>query len=288
MEELSQMIGVSPAFMLSLYGPGFSIGNFCEGLLLVRELGFSAYQPEIPVGTALPEWVQNARSVHRTASDLGLVPTQFVAHFMLEEFANPEKLNPRSGLDELNQVLDVMQAFPPCRVLTLPASTFSVNWDSPGVKDYRWWQEVHQRLVEKISRYVEVVAEAGMKLAFEILPFSVFGGAGRFLALCNEIGSAALGLNFDTGHAWACRELAPMLPFEQKRRILGTHLGDNMSTENIKLAPGKGTIPWKPLLANLVGAGYDGSWDIEIGCRPDQVRQEYGFGLNYLRSLKKL
>jgi hypothetical protein len=107
MEELSQMIGVSPAFMVSLYGPGFSIGNFCEGLLLVRELGFSAYQPEIPVGTALPEWVN-------------------------------------------------------------------------------------------------------------------------------------------------------------------------------------GTIPWKPLLANLVGAGYDGSWDIEIGCRPDQVRQEYGFGLNYLRSLKKL
>ena len=55
MEEGSRMIGVSPAFMVSLYGPGFSIGNFCEGLHLVRKLGFSAYQPEIMVGTALPE-----------------------------------------------------------------------------------------------------------------------------------------------------------------------------------------------------------------------------------------
>ncbi len=107
------MIGVSPAFMVSLYGPGFSIGNFCEGLRLVKEIGFSAYQPEILVGTALPEWVHDARSVHRTASDLGLVPTQFVAHFMLEEFSNPEKLNPRSGIDELKQVLDIMQVFSP-------------------------------------------------------------------------------------------------------------------------------------------------------------------------------
>ena len=285
-EEGSKMIGVSPAFLVSLYGPGYSIGNFCEGLQLVRELGFSAYQPEILVETALPEWVQDALNVHRAASDLGLVPTQFVAHFMQKEFSNPEKLNPRSGIDELHQVLDIMQVFHPCRVLTIPASAFSVNWDSPGATDSSWWQEVHQRLVEKIGRYVEVVAEAGMKLAFEILPFSVIGGIGRFLALCNELGSLALGLNFDTGHAWACRELVPLLPFELHDRIFGTHLGDNMSTENIKLAPGKGTIPWEPLLANLLGAGYDGSLDIEIGCRPDQVRQEYRFGLDHLQQLK--
>ena len=78
----------------------------------------------------------------------------------------------------------------------------------------------------------------------------------------------------------------PLLPFELQGRIFGTHLGDNMSTENIKLAPGKGTIPWKPLLANLAGSGYDGSWDIEIGCRPDQVIGEYGFGLNHLQQFE--
>lgn len=280
------MIGVSPAFIVSLYGPEFSIGNFCEGLQLVKKLGFSAYQPEILVETALPEWAHDASSVHRTASDLGLVPTQFVAHFMMGEFSNAEKLTPRSGIDKLNQIVDIIQIFQKCKVLTIPASIFSVHWDSPEATDFRWWQEVRQRLVEKIGRYVEVVEEAGLKLAFEILPFSVIGGISRFLSLCSEIGSPALGLNFDTGHAWACRELVPMLPFELQGRIFGTHLGDNMSTENIKLAPGKGAIPWKPLLANLVGAGYDGSWDIEIGCRPDQVIEEYRFGLNYLQPLE--
>jgi sugar phosphate isomerase/epimerase len=277
------MIGVSPAFMVSLYGPGFSTGNFCEGLHLARELGFSAYQPEILVGSALPEWERDARNVHRTAGDLGLVPTQFVAHFMLEEFSNPEKMNPRSGIDELTRVVDILQLFSPCRVLTIPASAFGVDWDSTEATDSRWWQEVHQRLVEKIGRYVEVVEEGGLKLAFEILPFSVFGGTGRFLTLGNEIASPALGLNFDTGHAWACRELVPLLPFELQGRIFGTHLGDNMSNENTKLAPGKGTIPWKPLLANLAGSGYDGSLDIEIGCSPDRVIEEYRFGLNHLQ-----
>ena len=281
------MIGVSPAFIVSLYGPGFSIGNFREGLQVVSNLGFSAYQPEILVETALPEWARDARSVHRTASDLGLVPTQFVARIMLEEFANAEKLTPRSGVDKLNQVIDIMQGFSPCRVLTIPASIFSVNWESSEVTDSRWWQEMHHRLVEKIGRYVEVVAEAGLKLAFEILPFSIIGGICRFLSLCNELGSPALGLNFDTGHAWACRELVPMLPFELQGRIFGTHLGDNMSTESTKLAPGKGSIPWKPLLANLAGAGYEGSWDIEIGCRPDQVTEEYRFALHYLQQLEK-
>ena len=254
--------------------------------MLVRELGFSAYQPEIVVETALPEWARDARRVHRTASDLGLFPTQFVAHFMLEQFSSLEKLNPRGGIDHLNQVLDIMQAFPACRVLTIPAPAFTVRWDSQEASERRWWQDVHDRLIEKIGLYVEATAGAGMKLAFEILPFSIFGGIGRFLALCKEIDSPALGLNFDTGHAWFCRELVPILPFEVKERIFGTHLGDNMSTENIKLAPGKGTIPWPPLLQNMISAGYAGSWDIEIGCKADQVRQEYGFGLNYLQNIK--
>ena len=280
------MIGVSPAFIVSLYGPKFSVGDFCEALPVIKATGFSAYQPEIFVKSMLPDWIRNARNVHRTASNLGLVPTQFVAHFMLEQFANPEQLDPHSGLDELKEVVDIVKTFPPCAVLTIPSGPFCIDWDSSWATSATGWQGVRRRLIEKVSRYVELVAEAGLKLAFEILPFSIFGGIGRFMDLCHQIGSPALGLNFDTGHAWACRELVPVLPFELQGRIFGSHLGDNLSDENIKLAPGKGTIPWKPLLENLVRAGYKGSWDIEIGCRPDQVLGEYKSALTYLQSLK--
>jgi sugar phosphate isomerase/epimerase len=69
-------------------------------------------------------------------------------------------------------------------------------------------------------------------------------------------------------------------------RIFGVHLKDNNSDANLPLAPGKGTIPWVPLLRGLRAAGYSGSWDIEIGCAPERVEAEYKDGLAFLKSLR--
>jgi len=279
------MYGVSPAFILSGYGQGFSIEDYCDALPRIRRLGFAAFQPEIFFATAIPEWLRGARRIQRIAADLGLVPSQFVAHFMLEWFASPERLGPDQGLDDLKQVIEVARAFPACRVITVPAGQFQVEWGSPAATSEAAWREMQQRLIEKIRRYLEVVSCAGLKLAFEIMPFSVIGGIRRFLDICEQIGSPDLGLNFDTGHAWACRELVPLLPFELRGRIFGTHLGDNRSTENVKMPLGQGTIPWGPLLRNLHAAGYRGSLDIEIGCPAGEVEQPYRQGLEHLQEL---
>jgi len=37
------MFGVSPAFVLSGYGHGFSLENYCEALPRIRRLGFDAF-----------------------------------------------------------------------------------------------------------------------------------------------------------------------------------------------------------------------------------------------------
>jgi sugar phosphate isomerase/epimerase len=279
------MFGVSPAFILSGYGHGFSLENYCEALPRIRWLGFDAFQPEIYTAAAVPEWLQGGRRVQRIATDLGLTPTQFVAHFMLEWFASPERLGPEQGLDDLRRVIEVAQAFPACRVITVPAGQFQVEWGSPAATSEAGWREVQQRLIEKIRRYLEIVSGSGLKLAFEIMPFSVIGGIRRFLDICDRIGSPDLGLNLDTGHAWACRELVPLLPFELRGRIFGTHLGDNRSTENVKMPLGQGTLPWGPLLRNLHAAGYRGSLDIEIGCPAGEVEQHYRQGLEHLQAL---
>jgi sugar phosphate isomerase/epimerase len=63
------------------------------------------------------------------------------------------------------------------------------------------------------------------------------------------------------------------------------HLKDNNSNESLSLAPGKGSIPWKPFLANLAQSGYDGSLDIEIGCPAGDVPAEYCAGRDYLAPL---
>jgi sugar phosphate isomerase/epimerase len=160
-----------------------------------------------------------------------------------------------------------------------------VEWTSPAAGTAAAWREVRHRLTEKIRRWLAVATDADLRLAFEIMPFSVIGGIRRFLDLCEAVGSPALGLNFDSGHAWACRELVPVLPFELAGRIFGTHLGDNLSTENVKLPPGTGSIPWGPLLRNLRAAGYTGSLDLEIGCPAGEVEEQYRAGLEYLQSL---
>jgi sugar phosphate isomerase/epimerase len=113
----------------------------------------------------------------------------------------------------------------------------------------------------------------------------VVGGIEGFLVICNELNSPDLGINLDTGHAWACREIVPLLPFRLKDRIFGLHLCDNFGTENLSLAPGKGSIEWKPFMKNLLGSGYNVSLDIEIGCETENVKNEYVAGLKYISSL---
>ncbi len=280
------MFGVSPAFVFSLYTTGFTVRDYCAALPRLERIGFRAFQPEIYVAEAIPEWLREAGQVQRTAADLGLTPTQFVAHFMLEWFASPERLDPDLGLEDLKRVVEVVSLFPACRVVTVPAAQFRVEWAAPAASGAATWSRVRQCLGEKIQRYLKVVSDAGLRLAFEIAPFSAIGGIPRFLDICEQLGSPDLGLNLDTGHAWACRELVPLLPFEVQGRIFGTHLGDNRSTENVKMPLGKGTVPWAPLLRNLRAAGYRGSLDIEVVCPADEVEQRYRESLEYLRSLE--
>jgi sugar phosphate isomerase/epimerase len=286
MRKGSLMFGVSPAFVFSLYTIGFTVQDYRAALPRLHRLGFRAFQPEIYVAEAIPEWLREAGDLQHSAADLGLLPSQFVAHFMLEWFASPERLGPNQGLDDLKRVVEVVGAFPACRVITVPAAQFQIEWGSAAGTGMAGWADIRRRVMEKIRRYLEVVSGAGLKLAFEIAPFSVIGGIRRFLDVCDQIGSPDLGLNFDTGHAWACREIVPLLPFELQGRIFGTHLGDNRSTDNVKMPLGHGTVPWAPLLRNLHAAGYRGSLDIEVVCPADQVELRYQESLQHLQSLE--
>ncbi|MGA2362583.1 MAG: sugar phosphate isomerase/epimerase family protein [Candidatus Aminicenantales bacterium] len=285
MDKGTNTFGVSPAFVASLYGPDFSVPSFCAALPHVRALGFSAFQPEIARKETLPDWMDGgAREVAQAAREAGLTPTQFVAHYMEEFFSTPEMIASRAGLEELRQAVECAKVFEGCATLTVPMLPIKVDWGRYSGMDEAWFGDLMKRRTEKIHNCLKVVAGAGMFLALEILPFSIIGGVRRFIELCDEVGSDHLGINFDTGNARASGEILPLLPFELRGRIYGTHLGDNNGNENGKLSPGKGSIEWKPLLKNLRAAGYTGSLDIEIGCPPERVFDEYRNGLKYLLS----
>lgn len=278
------IFGVSPAFIVSKYGKDFTIRNFCDGLERIQALGFDAYQPEIFLPDQLGDWVSGgAVQVYEKAKALKMGASQFVAHFLFEYFSSPDALKSNYDIDILKQTLEAAKAFPECSVLTIPLGPF----DGQEVQSQEDFKSVQENLKKKILSYYEQIQKAGFRMALEILPGSVIGVIGGFLQFINALEVPDLGLNFDTGHAWACRERVALLRFQLSVRIFATHLCDNNSDENLSLSPGKGTMQWSAILKNLLISGYRGSLDLEIGCPTADVETEYKDGLQTIQSIVK-
>jgi sugar phosphate isomerase/epimerase len=273
--------GVSPAFVFSRHTTNYSVEDFRKSLLAARALGFSAFQPEIYHQERVAEWLNGGGAqIARLARELDLHVSQFVAHFLMPAFASRARLADHSDLEALKRVAEEAARFPGCAVLTVPLARFQP--EQPPISHAELWG----LLRDKVAACLAIACAAGLRLALELLPYSLPVNSEGFLRLAAEIGSPDLGVNLDTGHAWAQREVMELLPSKLRGRIFGVHLKDNNSDVNLPLAPGKGTIPWVPLLRGLRAAGYTGSWDIEIGCAPERVEIEYKNGLEFLKSLK--
>ena len=121
----------------------------------------------------------------------------------------------------------------------------------------------------------EVVAEAeqlGLRIALEpfqaegISSWSILNTLGDAAAVVEEIGSPALGIQFDVWHLWNTPEL-----FEEIDRygplIAGVHVSDWREPTRgwaDRVLPGYGVAPVAAILGALDRAGWDGFYDIEI------------------------
>ena len=276
------MSGVSPAYFISRFGNGFTPQQVAGDLKTLAKMGFEGFQLEVFHGETLMEWEsEGAFAVRDRSRDLGLRASQFVAHFMLQDFADPQRLVSNEAIEHMKTVLDIVDHFDECRVVTLPLPAFGCRTPS-FVGDYK---DLFERCAAKVSRLLAMVEDAGRRMALEILPGAIVGGIDGFLRLCEHLSSDTLGFNFDTGHAWACKENLHLIPAKIGPRILGTHLCDNFGNENLSLRPGVGSIDWLPLLTGLKNCGYTGPWDIEIICKPGDAEIEYGSGRNFIENL---
>ena len=276
------MIGVSPAYFVSKHSNRFSSDEVAAGLEDVASSGFSGFQLEVFHRDSLEAWARTgAAEIRKASSALGLKAHQFVAHFLLEGFADRQNLISDAAIEQMEVVLNIVDRFEECRVVTVPLPAFDAP-RTPGRED---WPRLFDRCAEKVGRLLAMVEGAGRRMALEILPGAVVGGIDGVLRLCEHIGSDTLGLNFDTGHAWACKENLYLIPAKLGERILGTHLCDNFGGENLSLCPGAGSIDWPRLIAALRAVGYAGPWDIEIVCPPQSVADEYGKALKFIGAL---
>jgi sugar phosphate isomerase/epimerase len=282
------MFGVSPAFVLSGWGEGFSPADYAEALDLVAKLKFTSFQLEVFSSDQLGEWLSGGSTlVGARADSLGLRPSQLVAHFLLPSFSSSKALQSTQGLEEMKMVVEILEAFPACSVVTLPIGGFRSDRLDPASAGSGKYEELERRFVDKLLRFLEIVEPSGRRMALEILPYSFLGGTSGLLRLLESIASARLGYNFDTGHAWACKEEVALIPLKFGERIFGTHLCDNLGHENLSLRPGAGNVPWETVLSNLLACGYRGSLDLEIRCQAAELEAEYSTGFTYLQSLLK-
>jgi sugar phosphate isomerase/epimerase len=276
------IIGVSPAYFISRFSNRFTPEEVASGLKDLAEIGFQGFQLEVFHRETLDTWVRSGASLVRQASaDLGLKATQFVAHFMMEAFSNKEKLFSDAGIMEMPSVLDIVRRYDECGIVTVPLGAFEAP-RIPGIGDYR---DFFDRCAEKIGALLAMVEGAGLRMALEILPSAVLGGIDGFMRLSDRLDTATMGLNFDTGHAWASKEHLYLVPAKLGRRIVGTHLCDNFGNENLSLRPGAGSIDWPRLMETLRYSGYDGAFDIEIICAPEAARDEYSKAREYIAAL---
>ena len=275
------MFGVSPAFVVSMFGTQFTVDEFCAALKSVKNLGFDGYQPEVFHKTELSNWKNGgAMQVNRTAEDLGLIPTQFVAHFLMENFSTPSALSSDSGIDDFVVTLDIVKQFPQCDTIVVPIGPF--HFDGSADVNPIIYTYYRTKLREKIEKFLLAADSRDVKFAVEILPNSIMCGIDGFLSLAQQIGSEKFGISLDTGHAWASGEHVPVLPLTLQNKIFGLHMCDNDSNNNYSLAPGRGTIDWELFMKNLNVTGYGGSIDIEIICKPNELMDEYLSGREYL------
>jgi sugar phosphate isomerase/epimerase len=276
------IIGVSPAYFISRFGNRFTPEEVAEGLRELAGIGFQGFQLEVYHRETLENWARSGALLVRKASrDLGLKAGHFVAHFMLEAFADPDSLLSSSGIDEMKGVLEIVHPFEECRVVTVPLGGF----EAPSLPTSEHYRRFFDRCVEKVGAILAVVEGAGRRMALEILPSAIIGGIDGFMRLCERLGAASLGLNFDTGHAWASKENLYLVPAKLGPHIAGTHLCDNFGNENLSLRPGAGSIDWPRLVSALQASGYNGPFDIEIICAPEKACEEYSKARAFIESI---
>jgi len=273
------MIGVSPAYFLSLFSSRFTPGNIESSLSELTRIGFQSLQLE----TFVPEQVDlfdkaSCLQLKRSIETVGLSTSQFVAHHLQEYFSSFEGLNNPRLISDFRRILSVVTLVHPQGTLTIPQPSFSLGDSFPAPS----FSEIWSTYLDKLDMLRNLAAEEGIALAVEVLPGSLLGNSDGFLRMTSYLGEPYIGINLDTGHAWACKENMALLPLKLNQYIYGTHISDNYSCENSSLRPGKGTIPWNLFFSACRMAGYNRPFDVEIRCTPEEVEFEYSAAYQFL------
>ena len=168
----------------------------------------------------------------------------------------PGPEDPRERIDSLLRSIRRLAAFRPAAVLCITG---------PGAS-------ARETVVEGLRELGAEAQRAGVRIALEpfqregIESWSIVNTLGDAVELIDEVGSDAIGIQFDVWHLWNTPEL-----FEEIERFAGRFLGVHVSDRREptrgwadRVLPGAGCAGVPAILGALDRAGWDGWYDLEI------------------------
>ena len=160
----------------------------------------------------------------------------------------------RERLDALLRSLDVLAPYAPAAILC---------FTGPGDR------ETAVRGVREIAREAE---RLGLQLAVEpfqlegIESWSILNTLGDAAEFVDELGSDAVGIQFDVWHLWNSQDVLDEIP-RYAHLIAGVHVSDWREPTRgwaDRVLPGDGAADLPAILGALEGAGWNGFYDLEI------------------------
>jgi sugar phosphate isomerase/epimerase len=216
---------------------------------------------------------QRVQALRRLLADEGLELSEFVS--TPPGMASPDPGARAAAIDHFQRLVEVGAALGARLINTVAPTPFDFQFPRITQKHLlqEWgvdvapnldWRQNWADYVQVVQRCSAICADAGLRYALEPHPYRWMRNAASMLRLLDQVGSPALGMNFDPSHLFPMGELSEMVIYEVGDRIFHTHLSDNDGTSNVHWRPGKGKINWRGVLQALQAVGYDYVLSIEL------------------------
>ncbi|WP_226023007.1 sugar phosphate isomerase/epimerase family protein [Halomicrobium salinisoli] len=134
-------------------------------------------------------------------------------------------------------------------------------------------EQAREYLLDSLAEITDHAEAAGVSVGIEFEPELLVECTGEVMELVDDVGSDALGVNLDVGHAAVYGDDPAESIRQCAGNITGVHLEDidgGLRGKHYHRIPGEGDLDFDAMFAALDDIGYDGFATLELYTYPDE------------------
>lgn len=232
---------------------GFRTGSMgadvADAMRRIKACGYDAVEICLEPAPLRPGTLtqEAAERIRKTADALALTVASVSFH------ADREEMDAR-----VRQTLAAVDA-----AAWLGAGVLIVNAER-AVEDPAAREEQFARVVDRMAHLCALAEKGGIRIAVEPEPLLVIAGVDDMLRLVEAVGSPALAVNLDIGHAEVTEGDVPAAVEQLGELIVHTHIEDIADRVHKHLVPGEGHIDFRAVFDAFARVEYDGVHTIDL------------------------